>query len=69
MSAAPKLRSTDIEPLIHKAKATGIAPLVGVFTTLQDILTIVETIETEDARRETARAASVKFRSGAAGSQ
>ena len=51
-------RSSDLDEPIAKATASGIAPLVGVFETLREILTIVEVIEAADAGRLAARATS-----------
>lgn len=58
------LRSSDLDEPIGKAMAAGLAPVAKVFETLRDILTIVESIEAEDAGRLAAHKASINFRGG-----
>lgn len=64
MSAPGKLRSTDFDQHIVKARAAGLVSVASVYETIQDILKVCEVIEAEDARRETARVASIEFQKG-----
>lgn len=57
-----KLLSSDFDEKIAKARSGGLATVASVYETMQAILKVCEVIETEDARREMARAASAAAR-------